>query len=72
MNKKLTKKWNETKAFFTNNRGTVLLEKKVLLVVIVVGILGLSSLGYLFLKEYWKTTSDSIKNNTQINETVEW
>lgn len=56
----------------TNNRGTVLMEKKVLLVVIVIGIFGFSSIAYPFLKDYFNQTSDSIKSNSQINESVEW
>ncbi|MFS0557225.1 MULTISPECIES: hypothetical protein [Brevibacillus] len=55
-----------------NDRGTVLMEKKILLVVIVVGVFGFSSLGYTFLKDYWSQTSDNIKNNSQINEEVSW
>ncbi|CAI8943011.1 hypothetical protein EMIT07CA2_550015 [Brevibacillus sp. IT-7CA2] len=55
-----------------NNRGTVLMEKKVLLVVIVVGIFGFSALGYTFLKDYWNQTSDSIKSKSQINESIDW
>ncbi|MDT3417442.1 hypothetical protein QO009_003337 [Brevibacillus aydinogluensis] len=55
-----------------NERGTVLMEKKILLVVIVVGVFGFSSLGYMFLKDYWEQTSNSIKNNSQINEEVSW
>ncbi|MCG5254129.1 hypothetical protein P9302_00685 [Brevibacillus agri] len=55
-----------------NDRGTVLMEKKILLVVIVVGVFGFSGLGYTFLKDYWNQTSTNIKNNSQINEEVSW
>lgn len=71
--------WNKMiqkgKALFKmirNDRGTVLMEKKILLVVIVVGVFGFSTLGYTFLKDYWDQTSNSIKNNSQINEEVSW
>ncbi|MBA4533807.1 hypothetical protein [Brevibacillus halotolerans] len=64
--------WNKIKGLLTSNRGTILLEKNVLLVVIVVAVFGFSTLAYPFLKEYFGQTSNSIKNNSQINETVEW
>ncbi|AYB41747.1 hypothetical protein D5F52_26705 (plasmid) [Brevibacillus laterosporus] len=71
MNGKLMK-WNKIKGLLTSNRGTILLEKNVLLVVIVVAVFGFSALAYPFVKEYFGQTSNSIKNNSQINETVEW
>ncbi|MDT3417163.1 hypothetical protein QO009_003058 [Brevibacillus aydinogluensis] len=55
-----------------NNRGTVLLEKKVLLIAIVVGIFGFSSLAYPWIKSYFEKTSDSIENNSQINNSIQW
>lgn len=56
----------------TNNRGTVLMEKKILLVVIVVGIFGFSSLAYPFIKDYFTKTTQSIENNSQINNSIQW
>lgn len=67
--KQVGKKLKET---LNNNRGTVLLEKKVLLAVIVVGILGLSSIAYPWLRDYFEQQTDSISNNTQINESISW
>ncbi|WP_164553434.1 2-keto-3-deoxygluconate permease [Brevibacillus marinus] len=62
----------KVKSVLNNKRGTVLLEKKVLLAVIVVGILGLSSLAYPWLRDYFTQQTDSISNNTQINESIQW
>lgn len=63
---------SNVKSVLTNKRGTVLLEKKVLLAVIVVGILGLSSIAYPWLRDYFTQQTDSISNNTQINQSITW
>ncbi|CAI8942959.1 hypothetical protein EMIT07CA2_550014 [Brevibacillus sp. IT-7CA2] len=45
-----------------DSSGTVLMEKKAILIVAVIGVFGLSALMLPWLQGYWNDTGDSIKN----------
>lgn len=80
MNEKVKETFHKAsvKAWFLlkDNRGSQLLEKKVLAVAIVVAIFGFSGLAYAFFKSYAGSTFNSIETGGQVNnsfgETVNW
>lgn len=57
-----------------NEKGTVLIEKQVILAVVITGILGLASLMFPWLQTYFHDTADAISTAGKANEfrSVTW